>query len=76
MLRAGLLLGGGAMLLIGFLFGGAALYWTVERVWHGRSAIVADFEVFGVLALICCVLGAFSLIVARRIARQLEQDKR
>jgi len=75
-LRVGLLAGGGAMLLIGLLSGGAALLSSVDRLRFGGAPLAGDVGIFGLLALVCCVLGAFSLIVARRIARQMEQERR
>jgi len=66
---------GACMLLLALLSGGAALMASVERFQHGRSHLFDDVEFFGLLALICCVLGAFSLIIAKRIARRLHQNK-
>ncbi len=70
-----LLIGGGISFILGLLSGGAALMSSLDRVKHGRGLLVADVEFFGLLALICCVLGAFSLIVAKRIARRLHKGK-
>ncbi len=75
MVHAGLLAGGGIMLLLALLSGGAALLSILDRVKHGHGLLYADVEFFGLLALICCVLGAFSLIVARRIASRMDKDK-
>ncbi len=63
------------MLLLALLSGGAALTALIERYHQGRDQPFADVEFYGLLALICCVLGAFSLIVSRRIARYLNQHK-
>ncbi len=72
-LRMVLVIGGSASLLLGFLSGAAALLSWVERFRRGPGLLFADAEVFGLLALICCVLGAFSLIVAKRIARRINK---
>ncbi|HUI45735.1 MAG TPA: hypothetical protein VL122_07130 [Nitrospirota bacterium] len=71
----GLYICGACMLLLALLSGGAALTASVHRFQHGRSHLFADVEFFGLLTLICCVLGAFSLSMARRIARRLQQGK-
>jgi len=74
-IRTMLLIGGGISLLLGLLSGGAALLSSIDRVQHGRSLLFADVEFFGLLALICCVLGAFSLIVAKRLAKKMHQHR-
>ncbi len=72
-LRTLLIISGGMSLLLGLLAGGAALLSTIERFQHGHGLLYVDVEVFGLLALIFCVLGACSLIVAKRIARQIHR---
>jgi hypothetical protein len=71
-LRICLLVSGGISLLLGLLSGGASLLSAIERFQQGRG-LFADAEAFGLLALICCTLGAFSLIVGKRIARQIHK---
>ncbi len=71
----GLTICGALMLLLALLSGGVALTASIERYQHGRGQPFAEVEFYGLLALICCVLGAFSLIVSRRIARHLDQHK-
>ncbi len=72
-LRICLLVGGGISLLLGLLAGGAALLSAIERFQQGRGLFFADAGAFGLLALIFCILGACSLIVAKRIARQIHK---
>ncbi len=72
-LRICLLVGGGILLLLGLLAGGASLLSAIERFQQGRGLLFADAEAFGLLALICCTLGAFSLIVGKRIARYIHK---
>jgi uncharacterized membrane-anchored protein len=74
LLNAALLIGGSISLLLGLIAGGAALLSSVDRVHRGWGLLSADVEVFGLIALICCVLGGFSLIIARRIGRRLRHD--
>ncbi len=74
-LRTILLVSGGISLLLGLLAGGAALLSAIERFQQGRGMFFADAEAFGLLALIFCVLGACSLIVAERITRQIHRLK-
>ncbi len=75
-LRTSLLVSGGISLLLGFLAGAAALLSKVQRSQPGHGLFFADDEVFGLIALICCVLGVFSLIVAKRIARHLQKTEK
>lgn len=72
-LRTCLLVSGGISLLLGLLAGAAALLTEIERLQRGHGLLFADAEAFGLLALICCTLGAFSLIVGKRIARQIHK---
>ncbi len=72
-LRIGLMVSGGISLLLGLLAGGASLLSAIERFQQGRGLLFADAEAFGLLALICCTLGAFSLIVGKRIARRIHE---
>jgi hypothetical protein len=71
----GLFICGALMLLLALLSGGAALMASIERFQHGRVNLFADVEFFGLLSLICIVLGAFSLIISRRIARHIHHRK-
>jgi hypothetical protein len=66
---------GALMLLFALLSGGAALMASIERYQQGHGQLFPDVEFYGLLALICCVLGIFSLIVSRRIVRILNQHK-
>ena len=74
-IRTMLLIGGSISLLLGLLSGGAALLSSIDRVQQGHGLLFADVEIFGLLALICCVLGAFSLIVAKRLAKRTHQHR-
>jgi hypothetical protein len=75
-IRTMLLTGGSISLLLGLLSGGAALLSSIDRVRHGHGLLFADdVEIFGLLALICCVLGAFSLIVAKRLTKRMHQQR-
>jgi hypothetical protein len=71
----GLLICGALMLLLGMISGGASLLALVERHRHGSGLMFADVEFFGLLALVCCVLGVFSLLVAKRIGRFLQKKE-
>jgi len=71
----GLFMCGAFMLLLAMLSGGVALIASVDRFQHGSGHLSVDVEFFGLLTLICCVLGAFSLVIAKRIARHLHQRK-
>ena len=63
---------GAIMLLLGFVSGAASLVALLERHSRGGPGIMfADVEFFGLLALVCCTLGIFSLLVAKRIGRYL-----
>jgi hypothetical protein len=66
---------GALMLLLALLSGGAALMASIERYQQGRGQPFPDVEFYGLIALICCVLGVFSLIVSRRIMRILSHHK-
>ncbi len=68
-------IGGGILLLLGLLAGGASLMTSLERLQHGTGPLFADGEFFGLLALICCVLGAISLIVAKRLRRIMQRNE-
>ncbi len=68
-----LLIGGGISLLLGLLAGGAALLSAVQRFQQGRGLYFADAEAFGLLALIFCILGATSLIIAKRMTKQIHK---
>jgi len=70
----GLLICGALMLLLGMISGGASLVALLERRSHGPGIMFADVEFFGLLALVCCVLGIFSLLVAKRIGRHLQKQ--
>lgn len=68
-----LVISGALMLLLALLSGGAALVASFERIRLGQGHVSANAGFFGLLALICCILGAFSLLIARRIANHLHQ---
>lgn len=70
----GLLICGAVMLLLGLISGGASLLALLERRSHGPGLMFADVEFFGLLALVCCVLGVFSLLAAKRIGRYLRKQ--
>ncbi len=74
-IRTMLIIGGSISLMLGLLSGGAALLSSIDRVRHGHGLLFADVEIFGLLALICCVLGAFSLIVAKRLTKRVHQHR-
>jgi len=69
----GLFLSGALMLLLALLSGGGALMASYDRIQHREGHISASAGSFLLLALLFSVLGAFSLMTARRIARYLSQ---
>jgi hypothetical protein len=71
----GLSIGGALMLLLALLSGGGALMASFERIQHSQGHVSSNAGFFGLLALIGSVLGAFSLIIARRIARLMRRGK-
>jgi hypothetical protein len=74
-IATGLFLSGALMLLLALLSGGGALMASFDRIQYSQGHVSANAGFFGLFALIFSVLGVFSLILARRIARHLRQGK-
>jgi hypothetical protein len=66
---------GAIMLLLGFVSGAASLAALFERRRSGPGIMFADVEFFGLLAFVCCTLGIFSLLVAKRIGRYAQKKE-
>ena len=69
----GLWIGGGLLLLIAFVSGGASILSLLERVQHGPGLLFADVEFLGMIALIAVILGAATLFAARKLSTSEKQ---
>jgi predicted lysophospholipase L1 biosynthesis ABC-type transport system permease subunit len=66
--------GGGILLFIALLAGGASILSYMERLRHGPGLLFADVEILGFIALACAITGGAAVFGAWRLLRRKQRN--